>query len=481
MNNYKNLKPKEVFKWFNQISMIPRCSGNEKEISNFLVNFAKERNLKYYQDKEFNVIIRKDSSRDYENAPVITLQGHMDMVCDKIPDSNHDFSKDPILWNIEGDKLSAKGTSLGGDNGIGVSYALALLDDNNLVHPELEVLITTNEESGLIGASALEGELLKGDILLNLDAEEEGKFICSSSGGANSFVEFKKEFEKQDLKGMEIKVSGLLGGHSGLEIHTQRGNAIKILGRILNDINQNIDFRLVELKGGPRSNAIATSAYSLIGVESENVEVVLDKIAKFEKLLKKEFRVADPNLNIEVKEKENVKKSFTKKLTERLISFLVLVPYGVKSMSLEIKDLVESSSNVGLIVDTNDSLVFESVIRANVGSILQDQIRYINAISELLNANAWIEQEYPAWEFKDKSYIRDLCIEVYNEITSKEPIVTAFHAGLETGIINEKKPSLDLISFGPNLNNVHTFNESLSIASVERVWEFIKLLLSKID
>lgn len=480
MNDYKDLKPKEVFRWFNEVSMIPRCSGDEKRLSDFLVDFAKERNLEYSQDEEFNVIIKKQASEGYEDAPVVIVQGHMDMVCEKAPDSNHDFSKDPILWNVEGDKLSAKGTTLGGDDGIAVAYCLALLDDDNLKHPGLEILITTNEETGMDGANAIDGNLLNGEILFNIDAEDEGIFLASCSGGANSFVEFKKEFEEEDLEGIEIEVGGLLGGHSGMEIHNQRGNAIKIMGRILNDIGQDIDYRLVDLQGGSKHNAIANNAYCLVGVSNEDKEIALEKISKFAELLKAEFRVADPDLDIRVKEIANVKKLFTKDLTERLVEFMVLVPYGVKDMSLEIEGLVQSSSNVGVILEEEHSLTFMSCVRSSVGTILQEQIRFIDIIAKNLGGKSWIEKEYPAWEFADQSDVRDLGIKVYKELYGQEPVISAAHCGLETGIINAIKPGLDMISFGPDLSDVHTFNESLSISSVGRVWEFIKLFLANV-
>jgi dipeptidase D len=480
MNDYSNLQPKEVFKWFNEISMIPRCSGDEKRISDFLVEFAKERNLEYHQDKELNVIIKKAASEGYENAPIVIVQGHMDMVCEKSSTSNHDFSSDPILWKVEGDSLYAKDTTLGGDDGIAVAYCLALLDDDNLKHPGLEILITTNEETGMDGANAIEAEHLNGQILFNIDAEDEGIFLASCSGGANSFVEFKKEYSDYDAKGIQIDISGLLGGHSGMEIHKQRGNSIKIIGRILNDIDRDFDYRIVALQGGSKHNAIANNASCVIGVSEDDKESVIQKIGDFKNLVKSEYRVSDPDLSIEVEEVDDIKTSFTKKLTDRLVEFMMLVPYGVKDMSLDIEGLVQSSSNVGVILDNEDSLTFMSCVRSSVGSILHEQLRFIDVIAKNLNAKAWVEKEYPAWEFADRSNIRDLAVSVYNELYGENPLISAAHCGLETGIINAIKPGLDMISFGPDLSDVHTFNEHLSISSVNRVWQFTKHLLEKI-
>ena len=480
MNDYSNLQPKEVFKWFNEISMIPRCSGDEKRISDFLVNFAKERNLEYHQDKELNVIIKKEASKGYEDAPIVIVQGHMDMVCEKSPNSNHDFSSDPILWRVEDDSLYAKDTTLGGDDGIAVAYCLALLDDDNLKHPGLEILITTNEETGMDGANAIESEHLNGEILFNIDAEDEGIFLASCSGGANSFVEFKKEYSDYKGKGIKIDISGLLGGHSGMEIHKQRGNSIKLMGRILNDIGMDTDYKIVDLQGGSKHNAIANNASCVIRVSETDRESVIEKIGNFKDLVKSEFRVSDPDLSIEFKEVDDVKGSFTKDLTDRLVEFMMLVPYGVKDMSLDIEGLVQSSSNVGVILDEDDSLTFMSCVRSSVGSILHEQLRFIDVVAKSLNAKSWIEKEYPAWEFADRSDIRDLAVSVYKELYGEEPLISAAHCGLETGIINAIKPGLDMISFGPDLSDVHTFNEHLSISSVNRVWEFTKLLLEKI-
>lgn len=480
MNNYQELQAKEVFKWFNEISMIPRCSGDEKRISDFLLDFAKERDLEYHQDEELNVIIKKKASKGYEDAPVVIVQGHMDMVCEKSPESDHDFSKDPILWKVEGDKLSAKGTTLGGDDGIAVAYCLALLDDDSLKHPGLEILITTNEETGMDGANGIDGSLLKGEILFNIDAEDEGIFLASCSGGANSFVEFKKEFEDVELKGLEVEISGLLGGHSGMEIHKQRGNAIKIMGRILNDIGLDIDYNLVDLKGGSKHNAIANNALAIIGVSDRDIKPAMEKISSFKDQLKGEFRVADPDLTIDVKEAGDVKRAFTKDLTRRLVEFMMLVPYGVKDMSLDIEGLVQSSSNIGVILEEDDSLNFMSCVRSSVGSILHEQLRSIDLISKNLDGKSWVEKEYPAWEFEDYSKIRDLAIKVYKDQYGEEPVISAAHCGLETGIINAIRPGLDMISFGPDLSDVHTFNENLSISSVKRVWDFTKTLLENI-
>lgn len=480
MNDYENLQPKEVFKWFNAISMIPRCSGDEKRISDFLVNFAKDRGLEHYQDDELNVIIKKEASEGYQDAPVVILQGHMDMVCEKSPESDHDFSKDPIIWNVEDDLLYADGTTLGGDDGIAIAFCLALLDDDSLEHPGLEILVTTNEETGMDGANAIEGDLLDGEILINIDAEDEGVFLASCSGGANSFVKFGKDYEDYEGETIKINIDGLLGGHSGMEIHKQRANAIKLMGRVLNHVGLDTDYRITILKGGSKHNAIANNASAVIAVPASEKENVLESLGKIKTELKTEFRVSDPDLNIDFEEAGEAKKAYTENLTVRLVDFMMLVPYGVRDMSLEIDGLVQSSSNIGVIIDEDESLTFMSCVRSGVGSILQKQLQDIDIMARNVDAKSWVEKEYPAWEFADESAIRDLAVGVYEDLFDEKPEISAAHCGLETGIINAIKPGLDMISYGPDLEDVHTFNENLSIISVGKVWKLTKNLLKRI-
>lgn len=481
MNDYKNLRPLEVFKWFNEISMIPRCSGDEKRISDFLVDFAKERGLEFFQDKENNVIIKKSATPGFEKAPTVIIQGHMDMVCEKKENSLHDFTCDPIKWIVEGDKLKALDTTLGGDDGIAIAYALSILDSNSIEHPNVEVLITTNEETGMDGANAVDGKLLSGNILLNIDAEEEGVFLASCSGGANSYVEFKKEYEKiKDRVGIEISISGLLGGHSGMEIHKQRGNSIKLMGRILYELKKKIDFRIAELIGGSKHNAIANTGNVTIAIKEADLEKTMEIIDNFSEVLRNEYKFSDKNLLIERKYIESIDLAFSKDLTKRLIYFMNLILYGVRDMDLNIKDLVQSSSNIGVIINSEESITFMSCVRSSVDSILKDELNEIEILADLVDAKSWVEKEYPAWEFSDQSRIRDLAIKSYKKLFNKEPLISAAHCGLETGIIKAKKKELDILSYGPDLRDVHTFNENLSISSVERTWEFTKELLKNL-
>ncbi|HLR20605.1 MAG TPA: aminoacyl-histidine dipeptidase [Tissierellaceae bacterium] len=478
MENYEDLQPKEVFKWFRKISDIPRCSGNEKEVSDFLVDFARERDLQVVQDEEFNVIIKKSATLGYEDSPGVIIQGHMDMVCEKTSDSNHDFEKDPIQWEVEGDYLYAVDTSLGGDNGIAVAYGLALLDDDSIEHPDLEVLITTNEETGMDGANAIKAKDLDGDILLNLDAEVEGVFLASCSGGANSFVSFEKEFTDYEGHILDLDISGLLGGHSGMEIHKQRGNSIKILGRLLYGIGREMDYKIIDLQAGSKHNAIPNKGSVKVWVEDlDKAKEILNQNIDD---IKKELIISDKDLEINYKTGNDKGRSYTEELSERLTRFMMIVPDGVRTMSLEIEGLVESSCNEGVILNDEDNITFMASVRSNISSLRDHQLREIEIIADLLDAKSWVEKEHPAWEFEADSPVRDLALEVYADLFNEKAEIGAEHCSLETGLLNVIKPGMDILSYGPDLIDVHSVNEHLSIKSAERVWEFTKALLKEI-
>lgn len=474
MSNLQNIEPKKVFHWFYELNQIPRCSGNEKMVSDFLINFAKERNLEAYQDEMYNVIIKKTASEGYENSDPVIIQGHMDMVCIKGEGSNHDFTKDPIEMIIEGDTMRANNTTLGGDDGIAVAYGLAILDSDNLKHPPLEVLITTNEETGMDGVHALTNEHLSGKILLNIDSEEEGIFLVSCAGGANKITAFELQREKVDGEGLEIKISGLKGGHSGMEIIKQRGNAIKLLGRILEECNMTSNIRLSKIEGGTKHNAIPSDASAVILVEDK--EVVKKMIKDLAQDLKEEYRVEDSGLNIDVKEVK-VEDVYTKELNDDLIDYIMMVPDGVQYMSKDIDGLVQTSLNNAIIEEKNNSIEITASVRSASSSSLREILDILSAIARRTNAKTEEKSAYPAWQFDKDSKIREKAVKVYEELFDKKAKVSAIHAGLECGLLKEILPDTDMISFGPNLYDVHTEKEHLSISSVQRVWEFLIKLL----
>lgn len=477
MLEIQKLEPKKVFNYFYELNQIPRCSGDEKRVSNFLLNFAKERNLEAYQDEALNIIIKKPGTTGYENANSVIIQGHMDMVCVKSKGSNHDFSKDPIEMMVKGDILRANNTTLGGDDGIAVAYALAILDSFDIKHPPLEVVITTSEETGMDGAMALKNEHLQGKTLLNLDSEEEGIFLVSCAGGANMNITFKLEKEKNTGKGLDIKISGLKGGHSGMEIIKQRANAIKLLGRILYECNGKANIRLSNIHGGTKHNAIPNEAEAAI--LTENVEQTKKIIESITQDLKEEYHVEDTELTIDLQE-VSIDEIYTKELSDNLIDFIMMTPDGVQYMSKDIDGLVQTSLNNATIEEKEGNIEITTSVRSSSSSALREILNVLKAVSRRTGGEAVENSSYPAWQYDENSIIREKCIKVYEELFGKKPEVNAIHAGLECGLLKEILPDTDMISFGPNLYDVHTEKEHLSISSVQRVWEFLLKLLEEL-
>ncbi len=472
-----NLESKEVFRWFQEISKIPRESRNEKAISDYLVSFAKDRNLEVYQDKMYNVIIKKKGTLGYENKPALIIQGHTDMVCEKTSDSAHDFSKDPIDLIVEGDTLRANNTTLGADDGIAIAIAMALLDSNDIPHPPLELLATTVEETGMDGALVVTGEHLSGTTMINIDAEEEGVFLVSCAGGLTTLTEFdiKRELNNDDT--YSIEVSNLKGGHSGIEIHNQRANAIKVLGRLLHSVRDNIC--LSKIYGGAKHNAIAKNAYALFTTKDFNsIKSTLDSLALN---IKNEYRVEDLDILIKIEKVEKAKEVIVKNISDNIIDFMMLVPDGVLYMSRDIEGLVQTSANNGILKEENNKLEFTISIRSCVYSSLEEIKNIIETSAKRTNcSNFSIKSSYPAWEYDANSRIKDIAPDIYKKVTGKEAKIEAIHAGLECGILKRPLPNVDMISMGPNLYDVHTPNEHLSISSVDRVWKFLKELIINI-
>jgi len=469
---FEALEPKKVFKWFYEISQIPRGSGNEKAISDFLVRFAKDRKLEVWQDKALNVIIKKPCTKGFESSKPVILQGHMDMVPEKEVGSSHDFLRDPIKWRLEGDMLYAQGTTLGGDDGIAVAYCLAILDSDDIPHPPLEVLITTEEETGMGGAMALTGEHLTGDRFLNIDSEEEGFFLVSCAGGANVNVSFK--IEKEALQGgaIKISVSNLLGGHSGMEIIKQRANAIKVLARILHNIKEENAINIIEIAGGTKHNAIPKDSYAIIA--TKNRDAVLKIAKEMAELIKKEYRSADPDINITIEKADSKKKDmFSSSLTSRLIDYMVMTPDAVQYMNMEIKGLCLTSLNNAILEEVDGNIRFTISVRSSVKSLLDEVVNKLALCAKYTGGEFVKNSEYPAWEYEKISPVRDIAVQTYKNITGKDAVVTAIHAGLECGLLKKTLPNIDAISFGPNLYDVHTPNEHMDTKSVERVWQFL--------
>lgn len=480
----KDIKPIEVFKYFEELSQIPRGSGNEAGVSNYLVQFAEKHNLEVIQDSALNVIIKKKATPDYENRPAVIIQGHMDMVCEKNVDTKHDFMKDPLQLRIVDDMIYANGTTLGADNGIAVAMGMAILASKEIEHPALELLVTTEEETGMAGAEALNPKNVGGRILINIDSEEEGTLLVSCAGGitAKTTIPVVWEEPDKDLVTCKIGVRGLRGGHSGMEINKGRGNSNKLMGRILAELADSVDFKLGEINGGSKHNAIPREADAVILVKPEYKSKVSEKLTELEQIFKNELRTPDPDLRVDFQVlSEGPSRVLSCKSTESVINYLYLVQDGINSMSMDIAGLVESSINLGVVTTLDDEIEFISAIRSSVNSLKRDIFTRVEAIAKLVGGVVSKESDYPEWSYNPDSKIRNTFIEVFEKINGHKPEITAIHAGLECGLLGEKfEGKMDMISFGPNLYDVHTPNEHMSISSVQRMWDYLVEVLKNI-
>jgi len=477
----ENLEPTEVFRYFREISKIPRGSGNEKGISDYLVSFAKEHHLDVVQDKALNVIIKKQGSKGYENSPGVILQGHMDMVCEKKPEIEHDFRKDPLKLQVVDDMLYATGTTLGGDDGIAVAMGLAILASEKISHPPIELLVTTSEETGMGGALVLDPANISGRTLINLDSEEEGILTVSCAGGCTAQICIPTAWEKAnpDDRAFAVTIEGLLGGHSGAEIHKGRANANKLMGRLLNLLSAKMNLRLSAVSGGSKHNAIARDAQAVVYVNQSDESSLREQISGLEEVLRGKFKTADPGLRIAVKAAEKAnERVMTRESAENVIRFLYLIPNGIQSMSMDIQGLVESSLNLGVVETKEDDVEIISSIRSSVGSIKENIFDTIIAIGSLTNGKVSVEGEYPEWQYHPDSRIREICVDVYEKLFGKKPLVSAIHAGLECALFAKKfNGHLDMISIGPTIIGVHTAEEHLSIPSTQRTWNYLLEIL----
>lgn len=475
------LKPEKVFGYFEELCKIPHGSGNTKEISDYLVAFAKERNLKVYQDEYNNVVIYKPASEGYEAAPVTILQGHCDMVAEKTPESSHDFEKDGLKLMIEGDYITADQTTLGGDDGIAVAYMMAILDDDTLKHPALECVITTDEEIGLLGAKDLDASVLQGKYMINLDSEEEGYLWISCAGGQTGISEIPLSFREVEGEVLEVVIDGLVGGHSGAEIDKNRANANKLMGRFLYELGQKTMFTLAELEGGTKDNAITRKCKAVLVLEEEDRKTAEEFAASCQENLRKEYSGTDDNITV------NMVSQGTKTISaldmmskEKTVFFLMNIPYGIEKMSGEIEGLVETSNNIGVLRIEEGFLVSSCGIRSSVGSAKQFVSEKIQYLTEFLGGEYTVVGDYPAWEYKKDSALRELMADVYRDLFGKEANVKAIHAGLECGLFYDKIPGLDCVSFGPSMQDIHTTEEKLSISSTARMGEYLVKVLESI-
>ncbi len=480
----KGLKPARVWHWFGEIMQIPRPSKHEERISAWLVQWGKDHALETHSDKLGNVLIRKPASKGYEKSPWVALQAHMDMVCEKNSNKKFDFMKDAIQPVLDGEWLTADGTTLGADDGIGVATILAILEDTKLQHPALEALITVDEETGLTGANGLSKSWLKSEVLLNFDDEDEGEYCIGCAGGIDTVAEMDYKKVKADSgrwKAFRVKVSGLVGGHSGDDINRGRANANKLLNRILWEGTYRHGMRLATIDGGNLRNAIAREAEAVVCVPEDNVRAFKTMVTKMGKAMVFEFRSTEPDMEFELRDVETPKQLLAKETQERLVDLIYATAHGVLAMSREIDNFVETSTNLASIkmeplkgrksAATDQGIIRISTSqRSSVESAKMAAAAKLESTFRLAGCRVKHSDGYPGWTPNPDSRVLKIGVDVYKKMYGKEPIVRAIHAGLECGLIGEKYPNMDMISYGPTLRGVHSPDERIEIKTVEMFW-----------
>ena len=478
MSVTENLNPKNVFHYFEKICSIPHGSGNVDALSDYLADFAKERGLFCIQDKWKNIIIIKEATEGYEDTAPIILQGHMDMVAVKKPDADIDMAKDGLRLAVEGDYLYAQDTSLGGDDGIAVAYALAILDSDEIAHPRLEIIITVDEEVGMDGARELDVSMLKGKRMLNLDSEEEGIILAGCAGGARVDWFLPVVRERKEGSVYRLSVKGLLGGHSGAEIDKERGNANSLMGRVLYELNEVVPVYLTKLEGGLADNAIPREASAVILTETGKERLIEDAVKAVEAELKQELQTKDPGIGVEIERlADGSGDCISGGDMGKLIYLLFGAPNGVQAMSADIAGLVETSLNMGIVSLKEDKAVIQFSVRSSLESSKRILIRRLENLARMAGAVQEVRGDYPGWAYKKDSPFRDMAVRIFKDMYGKEPEIQAIHAGLECGLLSSKIPDLECISIGPDMKDIHTTEEKLSISSTERVWDYVLTVL----
>ena len=494
------LSPSEVFSYFQEICAIPHGSGNTGMIADYCLEFAKLHGLKARKDTSDNVVIFKAGSFGYEDCEPVILQGHLDMVCEKEPDCDIDMSVQSIKACTDGKMVWADGTTLGADDGIAVAFILAVLASDTIAHPPIQAVLTSDEEIGMLGARDLDTSELTAKRLINIDSENEGILYVSCAGGVRAECDIPVEYEDaagwvadgeqddnaSDAAGngqvcFEVKISGLAGGHSGVEIHKQHTNAIRLLASLLSHASGAADFRLVSLSGGGKENAIPKEAKAVVSVRSCDATTFEQSIKESEAVWMQEISATEPHAKIEVEKTDAAAdKVLDSKSTANVIYALQLSPDGVYKMSQEIKGMVQTSLNLGTAYLDADKLVYKYLIRSNTAAGKKLLLERVTTFVKHLSGKVVTMSDYPAWEYKSDSQLRRICVESFTNVYGHEPEVTSIHAGLECGILAGKMPGVDMISFGPTLESVHTPDECMNVASVERTWEYLMEILKSL-
>lgn len=476
--------PERVWHYFKEISAIPRCSQHEQKIQEYLKNFAESHNLVYKTDAIGNIVIKKAGTRGYEASPVVVLQGHMDIVCEKNSDTEHDFLNDPIKLKVDGDWLTADGTTLGADNGIALAMALAILDSNDVEHGPIEALMTVDEESGLTGAMELDTSILDGRILVNLDSEEEGTFYIGCAGGVTTtgWIPIEWSPTPHDYLHYKLSITGLKGGHSGGDIHEHRGNAIKFAARIIWNLLEKVDVRIGTLKGGGLHNAIPRESFVSFVVPKAQQEHMSSIFEKLKENIIEEYKDIEPKIRIQLDDAgPSPAKVLSPKATFKTINSLYMMPHGVDEMNRSIPDLVETSTNLASVELQDHEVKVLTSQRSSMISKRDNMANRITAVLRCPGARVSYSSIYPAWTPDPNNPLIPIFREAYKRLSGQDPQVLAIHAGLECGVIGDKYPDMTMISFGPDLSEVHTPNERLNIPSVERTWKLLLEVLKNID
>ena len=467
-----HLKPSLIWNHFEEICKYPRPSKKEERIAEYVLSVGKKLGLQTERDKFGNILIRKPATPGKENLKTVALQGHIDMVCEKNRDVEHDFDNDPIYPYIDGEWVKAKGTTLGADNGIGVAAALSVLESKDIEHGPIEALFTLDEETGLTGASSLKKGWLKADILINMDSEELGTLFIGCSGGKNTAARFKAKFEKapKNYSAFELKVAGLKGGHSGLEIHVGRGNAVKLVNRLIWEYSKENKIRLASINGGNKHNAIPREAFAVVAVPKKDEKKLKKFVAAYNDTVKAEFMAVEPDLVVSIEKHEMSSKFINEKTQVNLVNALYAVPHGVIKMSNDIPGLVETSNNLAVVETKDKNIDIVTSQRSSVASENVDITNMVSSVFLLAGAEISYGDGYPGWKPDISSDILKVFKSTFTRMYGKEPLVTAIHAGLECGIIKEKYPEMDMISFGPTMFGVHSPDERLKIDTVPEFW-----------
>jgi len=484
-------QPVRVLHHFEAISQIPRGSGDEKRVSDFIAQWAQTLDLKVVQDAYYNLVIYKPATAGYEGAAPVILQGHLDMVCEKNSGTAHDFTREPLKLYVDGDYIRAKGTTLGADNGIAVAMCMALLEADNVAHPPLEVVFTTDEEAGMGGAMNLDGNLLAGRRMINMDSSKEGTFVVGSAAGATAEYAVPVQCEAAGAFSQVYKlvVKGLTGGHSGSDIHRERGNALRILGNVLNQLDLAAELRIVSASGGMKVNAIPREAEAVIAVDPAGADKLHTAFEKCVADMKMLFRVADPGLDItlaavasaSVPASDPTAKVMAGPCGKNLIASLILLPVGVQCMSRDIEGMVAASCNIGVLETVADAVKISCMPRGASNEHNHQTELKIGALAKLTGSDFYFAQRSPAWPFNPDSRLITAFADCYRRMYGKDAVITALHAGLEGGIFLDKLPGLDIISMGPDIHDLHTPDERLSVSSTARVWEFLCGVLGEMN